>query len=124
MGPSSIMHALVLSGLNAQQFSFHGYLPREIKDLKVRLLELQRVSQKEGSTQMWIEAPYRTSKMFHQLLETLGSDTYLCLASNLTMPTEKVETKTIQKWKKSTPDLKKQPAIFLISSEKACRKKR
>ena len=55
MGPSSIMHALVLSGLNAQQFSFHGYLPREIKDLKVRLLELQRVSQKEGSTQMWIE---------------------------------------------------------------------
>lgn len=112
-GPSSIVYALMLSGLSAQSFSFHGYLPKKPEELRHKLKKLE----KEGQTQVFIEAPYRTSKLLQFLLETLDGDTVLCLAWNLTLPAQGVRTQTVREWrKKPLPELHKVPAVFLFES--------
>lgn len=114
-GPSSIVMALMLSGLYSQSFTFHGYLPRETPLLvkKLKIME-QEVSQ-QGVTQMFIEAPYRNQKLLESLLETLSGSIFLCAASDISLETEKVITMPISKWK--TQDLAyyhKRPAVFLF----------
>lgn len=110
IGPSSIVMALQLSGFGGQQFAFHGYLPREPELLEKKVLELQ----KQGGTQIWIEAPYRSLKMLEFLKKTLSPKTRLCVAVNLTMPSQKVVSQTVAKWQSAHFPLEKEPAVFLI----------
>lgn len=112
VGPSSIILALQLSGFNAQNFSFHGYLPRKDDELTSTILKLE----KSGGTHLWIEAPYRSQKMLEYLKKTLKPTTRLCIAANLTMPSQKVLSQKISDWKKHSFSLAKEPAVFLISS--------
>lgn len=121
-GPSSIIEALLLSGLNAQSFCFHGYLPRDLDPLKKRLVDLQARSKQ--ATQIWIEAPYRSQKMLMTILETLQPQSYLCVAKSLSLPNQGVKTASVSFWKKHAGYFNnKEPAVFLLSSEKTCLKK-
>jgi len=105
--------ALQLSGFSGQQFSFHGYLPREIPDLEKKLLELERLS--ESATQIWIEAPYRSAKMLDALKRLLKPNTRLCIAVQLTMPNQRVVSAPISRWKSHPFPIEKEPAVFLLS---------
>jgi 16S rRNA (cytidine1402-2'-O)-methyltransferase len=113
-GPCSILLALISSGLPGQSFSFHGYLPKEKEERyrKIRLLEYQ--SEKENSTQIFIETPYRNEALLQDLLATLKSTTELALVSSITFPDENVRLHTVEQWKKSTPTVEKTPTIFLF----------
>jgi len=114
-GPSSIVYALMLSGLPAQNFAFHGYLPQRPGELSFKLKDLEKRASYEKQTQVFIEAPYRTEKLLRFLLEVLEGDTLLSLAWNLTLPTQGVRTQTVKEWKKKPlPSLKKTPAVFLF----------
>ena len=117
-GPSSIVLALQLSGLCGQRFAFHGYLPREMPDLERRILELERRSREEGSTQAFIEAPYRSAKLLEQLIKTLKATTRLCFAANLMMPTERVISQPVAAWKEANVEVGKEPAVFLFQGSK------
>ncbi|PIS02790.1 MAG: 16S rRNA methyltransferase [Chlamydiae bacterium CG10_big_fil_rev_8_21_14_0_10_42_34] len=110
VGPSSLIMALQLSGLSGQQFSFHGYLPRDAADLEKKIKELER----QPGAKIWIEAPYRSAKMLDQLLKTLQPSTKLCVAVNLTMATQRVVSQTVAHWKGKSFPLGKEPAVFLI----------
>lgn len=118
-GPSSILLALMQSGLPGQRFSFQGYLKSDeagrIKDIK----RLESLSRLENSTQIFIEAPYRNKHMLESLLHHLHEETWLCIAWDLTMPTQGIVSETIQRWRKMPlPNLEKKPAIFLLHSTK------
>lgn len=113
-GPSSILMALQLSGFHGQRFCFHGYLPREIPALEKTIKELEKRAREE--TQIWIEAPYRTAKMVESCKQILQPQTKLCVAANLTLPTQKVVSQTLLKWKNNTPHFEKEPAVFLLDS--------
>lgn len=115
-GPCSPLLALMLSGLEGQRFAFHGYLPREEKDLRSALSLLEKRSREEKSTQLWIEAPYRSERMLALLKEALRPETLLSVAKNLSSPLEEVVTLPIREWKKSAFVIGKEPAIFLIYS--------
>jgi len=112
-GPSSLLMALQLSGFSGQNFSFHGYLPREPLNLEDKILALEK--QASGGTQIWIEAPYRSGKMLETLKRVLQPNTLLCVAANLTLPTQKVVTMQVGKWRSFSLDLEKEPAVFLLS---------
>lgn len=110
VGPSSLIMALQLSGFNGQQFAFHGYLPREVPELERTLRELE----KRPGTQIWIEAPYRSAKMLDLLKRVLQPSTKLCVAVNLTLPTQRLASQPVAKWKSAPFPLEKEPAVFLI----------
>jgi 16S rRNA (cytidine1402-2'-O)-methyltransferase len=110
VGPSSLIMALQLSGFSGQQFAFHGYLPRELPELEQKLRELE----KRPGAKIWIEAPYRSAKMLDTLLKTLQPSTKLCVAVNLTTPTQRVQSQLVSKWKGGSFPLEKEPAVFLI----------
>lgn len=115
VGPSSMIMAVMGSGLNGQSFAFNGYLPIEPADRAKRLKTLEARAWNEHQTQLFIETPYRNRKMFDTLLSTLRPQTRMCIAAGITTPQEYIRTHTIQDWKKQTlPDLSKVPAIFLI----------
>lgn len=115
-GPSSIILALMLSGLSAQSFTFHGYLERDPVRLASQLKALEQRAHKESSTQLFIEAPYRSQKMLQALLQILSDDTLLCVAWDLTLPSQNVITQKIKSWKLSIlPTIDKKPAVFLFS---------
>ena len=111
VGPSSIIMALQLSGSGGQQFSFHGYLPREPNEVENKIRELE----KKPGTHIWIEAPYRSAKMLEALKKVLQPQTKLCVAVNLTMPTQRLLSQTVARWKTTNFILEKEPAVFLIS---------
>lgn len=112
-GPSSILLALMLSGLPAQQFFFHGYLQREEKTL---VRQIQQMAVKVAH--LFIEAPYRNQKLYETLLTALRPQDFLCIACNLTGPDEWVRTECIKDWKKlPVPDIQKKPSLFLIYKE-------
>jgi 16S rRNA (cytidine1402-2'-O)-methyltransferase len=115
-GPSSILLALMASGLNGQNFAFQGYLPVDKKDLAIRLKELESKSKRENQTQVFIETPYRNNRLFEEILKILNPATRLCIAKNLTTKEESIQMKNIAAWKKIKPDLDKQPAVFLIQA--------
>lgn len=117
VGPSSITLALMASGLNGQQFSFHGYLPIDSAARIKAIRELEAASQKNKSTHLFIETPYRNNQLLESLLKTCRPGTLLCVAANLTGPDEFIATRTIRDWQKKLPELHKVPAIFLIQSE-------
>lgn len=117
VGPSSLMMALMASGLNGQQFAFNGYLPVKPEDRNSRIRFLEKRSETDHQSQLFIEAPYRNDQLFAALLLNLKPSTRLCVAINLSLPGEWIMTRTIGEWKKSTvPDLKKQPAVFILQA--------
>ena len=110
IGPSSLIMALQLSGFGGQNFSFHGYLPREAVELEAKIRELE----KRPGTHIWIEAPYRSTKMLDTLKKVLQPNTRLCVAVNLTTPTQRVVSQTAAHWREKSFPLEKEPAVFLI----------
>lgn len=114
VGPSSILLALMASGMNGQNFAFNGYLPIDKVDRKKAIKELERLSKEKNQSQIFIETPYRNEKMFTDLKSTLTPGTRLCIAADITLPEEYIKTYTVADWKKQNPDLHKRPAIFII----------
>lgn len=114
VGPSSILLALMASGFNGQQFTFHGYLPVKPQERIRKLQQLERTAATVGETQIFMETPYRNNAFLADLLRNCQPSTLLCIAANLTTPQEMARTMTIAQWRKNPPDLAKQPAIFLF----------
>lgn len=115
VGPSSMIMAVMASGLNGQSFAFNGYLPIEAADRAKRLKQLEERALHEQQTQLFIETPYRNAKLFATLLQTLRPQTRLCIAAGITTNNEWIRTQTVAQWKHTTlPDLSKTPAIFLF----------
>ena len=113
-GPSSIMLALMASGLNGQRFCFHGYLPIKSPQRTKALKELEGRSRQFNETQIFIETPYRNRQILDEMIRSLSHDTLLCIAADLTAKTEFIQTKTIREWKAGLPEIHKRPAVFLI----------
>jgi len=117
VGPSSLLLALMASGLDGQRFAFHGYLPAREPERGRRIAELERESQKSSQTQLFIETPYRNTAMFDALLTACRPQTLLCVACDLSLPTEMVQTRSVADWRKAErPDLDKRPTVFLFLS--------
>lgn len=116
VGPSSIFLALAASGFNGQSFAFHGYLPIDKRERKQALLKLENKSRQESSAEIFMETPYRNNKFLEDILQTLSSSTRLCVACDITLPTEFIFSGTIKQWKSQKVDLHKRPAIFLIQA--------
>ncbi len=116
VGPNSIILAMMASGMNGQHFQFHGYLPIETGDRNRRIKELESISQRENSAQIFIETPYRNHAVLQSILNNCQNRTRLCIAVNLTGKSESVQTKTIEAWRDAIPDINKQPAIFILQS--------
>ena len=114
VGPSSILLALMASGMNGQQFEFVGYLPIDSLERNKSISALEISSQKKNSTQIFIETPYRNNQLLETLLKICKPLTKLCIAAELTGPHEYIKTKTIADWKKEKTDFHKKPVIFLL----------
>jgi 16S rRNA (cytidine1402-2'-O)-methyltransferase len=114
VGPSSILLALMASGLNGQHFCFEGYLPIENIERIKKIKRLEDESFKKSCTQIFIETPYRNNKLLETILQNCKPATLLCIASELTSANEWIKTKTIAEWKKEIVDLHKKPVIFLL----------
>ena len=115
VGPSAILLALMGSGLTGQRFCFHGYLPIDKKERKEKLRELERESEKNDQTQIFMETPYRNQQFLQDLLLYLSPGTDLCLATDLTLSTENILTRSVAEWRENAlPNLHKKPTIFLI----------
>lgn len=114
VGPSSILLAMMSSGMNGQNFAFNGYLPIEKSDRKKAIKQLERLSQENKQAQIFIETPYRNDKMMAELLASLTPTTRLCIAADITLPTEFIKTLTVNEWKANRPELHKRPTIFIV----------
>lgn len=114
VGPSSILLALMGSGMNGQSFAFNGYLPIDKSEKKTVLKNLEKLSYDKNQSQLFIETPYRNNKLLDDILQTLQPSTKLCIACDITLPTEFIKTLKVQDWKKAKPDLHNRPAIFII----------
>ncbi len=114
VGPSSILMALMASGLNGQSFTFNGYLPID-KALKIKALQaLEQTAKKKQQTQIFMETPFRNNQLLDDVLQTLNPETLLCIACNVTAKDEFIKTLPVKDWQKSKPDLHKKPTIFLL----------
>jgi 16S rRNA (cytidine1402-2'-O)-methyltransferase len=115
VGPSSMILAVMASGLNGQSFAFHGYLPIDATERVKRLKQLEVRAQQEHQTQLFIETPYRNAKLFETLCSTLRPQTRICVAAGITTDEEWIRTRTVAEWRRQRlPDLSKIPAIFLM----------
>jgi 16S rRNA (cytidine1402-2'-O)-methyltransferase len=114
VGPSSILLALIASGLNGQQFAFHGYLPIDAKEATQKIKELEKESKAKKQTQIFIETPYRNNSVFDHFLKSLHNDTRLTVALDLTGINESIQTLSIIQWKKNKAAWPKSPAVFLF----------
>ncbi|MBZ9630646.1 SAM-dependent methyltransferase [Salegentibacter sp. LM13S] len=117
VGPSSILLAMMGSGMNGQRFTFNGYLPIDKKERKKEIKDLERLSFEKQEAQIFIETPYRNNKLLEDLLQLLNPTTRLCVACDLTLPTEYIVTKPVSEWGKTKTDLHKRPAIFIFQRE-------
>ena len=115
IGPSSLLLAMMASGLNGQSFAFNGYLPIDKQERKRTIKSLERKAL-EGQAQLFIETPYRNMGLFNDLLDTLQPNLLLCIAADITLPTETILTYPIGQWRKIPIDLQKRPTIFIIGS--------
>ncbi|MCQ2959793.1 MAG: SAM-dependent methyltransferase [Bacteroidales bacterium] len=113
VGPNSIIMALIASGFNGQNFTFHGYVPIK-DDRKKTILAWESVAFKTGQTQIFMETPYRNQQLLEDLLNILKPSTRLCVATDITLPTESIKTYSVSEWKSKKVDLQKRPSIFLI----------
>lgn len=116
VGPSSILMAMMSSGFNGQNFAFNGYLPIDKADRKRKIKDLERLVRDKNQSQIFIETPYRNEKMFTDLKSTLSPQTNLCIAVDITLPSEYIKTMSIKDWKNQQLDLHKKPAIFIIDN--------
>jgi 16S rRNA (cytidine1402-2'-O)-methyltransferase len=114
VGPNSLILALMASGFNGQQFVFHGYLPVEKSDLRSRIADMEQAIRKHNQTQIFIETPFRNKKLLDTLLTYCQKHTRLCLATDLTLPSESVRTLSIVDWNKETVDINKKPTVFML----------
>jgi 16S rRNA (cytidine1402-2'-O)-methyltransferase len=114
VGPSSILLALMASGLNGQSFAFHGYLPVADAERGKALRELEQQSRRLKQTQVFIETPYRNQKLLLSILGACAGSTMLCIAAEITLAGEDIRTRTVAAWKKSPPQLDRRPALFLL----------
>lgn len=114
VGPSSILLALMGSGMNGQSFTFNGYLPIDKSEKKSALKSLEKLSYDKNQSQLFIETPYRNNKLLEDLLQTLQGNTLLCIACDITLPTEYIKTLRVADWKKTKTDLHNRPCIFII----------
>ena len=114
VGPSSILLALMASGMSGQNFAFNGYLPIKNPEKSQQIKLLEKRMQSEGQTQIFIEAPYRNTQLLDSLLQHCESETMLCIAVDITLDTEFIRAKPISFWKTNIPDIQKRPAIFMI----------
>ncbi|GAB5416149.1 MAG: SAM-dependent methyltransferase [Crocinitomicaceae bacterium] len=114
VGPSSILLALMGSGFSGQEFAFHGYLPKERKDRIRRLRDFEADTRRTGMTHLFMDTPFRNMHVLEDLLNELNDSTTLCIASNLTMQDEKIQTMSCEDWREHAYDLNKKPAIFGI----------
>ena len=113
-GPSSILLALVASGLNGQNFTFNGYLPVQDPDLRKKLKSMEKLAWNINQTQIFMETPYRNNKMLKVLMATLSPEIRLCIASDITGQNQLIKTLQVNKWINNLPDIQKQPTIFLL----------
>lgn len=118
VGPSSILLALMASGMNGQQFEFTGYLPIDNLARSKKIKELENASAKNNSTKIFIETPYRNNQLLESLVQHCNANTKLCIAVNITAANESIITRSISEWKNKKTDLHKQPAIFLLYAGK------
>ena len=114
VGPSSILLALMGSGMNGQSFAFNGYIPIDKTEKKSALKSLEKLSSDKNQSQIFIETPYRNNKMLEDILQALQPSTHLCVAADITLPTEYIKTMRVLDWKKAVVDLHNRPAIFII----------
>ena len=114
VGPSSLMLALMASGLNGQSFAFCGYIPAKTDERRSRLRTLDKLSGQLKQTQILIETPYRNDSLFTDILAVCGSSTRVCVAANITMPDAYIKTRTVAQWKKEGLNIGKRPCVFLI----------
>lgn len=117
IGPSSITLALMASGLEGQRFAFCGYLPRNAAERVQRIKQLESRSRRERETEIFIETPYRNDTLFAALLEACAPGTHLCVAADLTLATESVQTRTIAEWRQAKGAIGKRPAVFLLLAD-------
>ena len=114
-GPSSIILALISSGFNGQEFTFHGYLPIDKEQKKKQIMFLENQVQKSGYSQIFMETPYRNNQLLEDLIKFLNPNTKLCIAANINHPTEEfIKTLKISDWKNKKPELHKIPAVFVL----------
>lgn len=121
VGPSSILLALMASGMNGQGFRFRGYLPIDAGERKRALRELEQESQQQNCTQIFIETPYRNNPLVKDIIQACSPSTRLCIAVDITASTENITTRTLKQWQQSIPELHKRPAIFLLHAGTAGR---
>ncbi|WP_306353834.1 SAM-dependent methyltransferase [Flavobacterium sp. '19STA2R22 D10 B1'] len=114
VGPSSILMAMMGSGMNGQSFAFNGYLPIDKSEKKQALKNFEKLSQDKNQSQLFIETPYRNNKLVEDLLQTLHPNTHLCIACDITLPTEYIKTLRVADWKRTKIDLHNRPTIFVI----------
>jgi 16S rRNA (cytidine1402-2'-O)-methyltransferase len=114
VGPSSILLAMMASGMNGQSFTFNGYLPIDKGEKKSALKNLEKLSFDKNQSQIFIETPYRNNKLLEDILQTLQPNTHLCVAADITLPTEYIKTLRVGDWKKTKVDLHNRPTIFII----------
>lgn len=114
VGPSSILLSLMGSGLNGQSFTFNGYLPIDKSEKRSLLKNIEKWSFERNQSQIFIETPYRNNQIVEEMVQVLHPNTSLCIACDLTLPTEFIQTKPISYWKKNAPDLHKRPCIFIL----------
>ena len=114
VGPSSILLAMMASGMNGQSFTFNGYLPIDKGEKKSALKKLEKLSVDKNQSQTFIETPYRNNKLLEDILQALQPTTHLCIATDITLPTEFIKTLRVSDWKKTKVDLHNRPTIFII----------
>jgi 16S rRNA (cytidine1402-2'-O)-methyltransferase len=114
VGPSSLVLALMASGLEGQRFAFCGYLPREVPEREKRIRQLEKRSRDERETEIFIETPYRNDAMLASLLKACAPATALCVAADLTLPEESIRTRSIAEWRKARAAIGRRPAVFLL----------
>ncbi|MCF0172125.1 MAG: SAM-dependent methyltransferase [Bacteroidales bacterium] len=118
VGPSSLMLALMSSGMNGQSFAFVGYLPVKPEERRAQLKALEKKSAQSGQTQIMIETPYRNDSLLKEMLAVLSPQTDICLAANITCPDAFIRTRSVAQWRSAVPTIGKRPCVFLLSAKK------
>ena len=116
VGPSSILMALMASGLNGQSFAFNGYLPIDNRSRKAAIKRFEKLSESNNQSQIFIETPYRNDNLMEEFLKTLRDDTLLCVGTDITLASEYIKTKKVRDWRKEKLNLHKRPTIFIIQA--------
>lgn len=116
VGPSSILLTIMGSGFSGQEFSFHGYLPKDRKDRIHSLKDFEHDTRRNGRTHVFMDTPFRNMNVLDDLLNELTDNTYICIASNLTLPSESVKSMTVKEWRENAYDLSKKPTMFAIGT--------